>query len=370
MGEVYLARQRQWNVDVAFKVPSDEIVSDSENRHRIVREAEAWTDLGLHPHIAYCYYAQPLGELLLLAIEYVDGGNLREWIADGRCADLKTGLDLAIQFCHGLEHAHKKGLVHRDIKPENVLLMKDGTLKITDFGIVRKALASPDLIESPGVVRQIAAGMTTAGIGTADYMAPEQWGDQSEIDFRADIFAFGICLYEMLCGAKPYPVTAGPRQEAPDPGRLRGGKGLPEQLCQLMKHCVEWDRAGRPSAAHEVRAALCVAYEEAFGEPCLHAELPEISTLADDWNNRALSYLALGRGEDAEKAWRTALEADPRHLESSYNYGLHRWRGAKATDEEILASIRGVAESGPILVVAELPPCASPPGAGRRRGKQ
>ena len=119
MGEVYLARQRLWDADIALKVPSVEIVSDPENRHRIFREAEAWTDLGLHPNIAYCYYAQPLGELLVLVIEYVDGGNLRDWIADGRCANLKTGLDLAIQFCHGLEHAHKKGLVHRDIKPEN-----------------------------------------------------------------------------------------------------------------------------------------------------------------------------------------------------------------------------------------------------------
>jgi serine/threonine protein kinase len=107
MGEVYLARQRLWDVDVAVKVPGYAIVSDPENRHRIVREAEAWTDLGLHPHIAYFHYAQPLGELLLLVIEYVDGGSLRDWIADGRCADLRTGLDLAIQFCHGLEHAHK-----------------------------------------------------------------------------------------------------------------------------------------------------------------------------------------------------------------------------------------------------------------------
>ena len=254
MGEVYLARQRQWDVDVALKVPSDEIVTDTENRHRIVREAEAWTDLGLHPNIAYCYYAQPIGELLLLVIEYVDGGNLRDWIASGRCVDLKSGLDLAIQFCHGLEHAHKKGLVHRDIKPENVLLMKDGTLKITDFGIVRKAIASPETVESRGEMRRVAAGMTMAGIGTEGYMAPEQWGDQSEIDFRADIFAFGICLYEMLCGSRPYPIAAGPRQEAPDPGRLRGGQGLPERLCHLMKLCVHWDRESRPHGAQEVRA--------------------------------------------------------------------------------------------------------------------
>jgi serine/threonine protein kinase len=225
MGEVYLARQRLWDVDVALKIPNDEIVSDPENRHRIVREAEAWTDLGLHPNIAYCYYVQPLGELLLLVIEYVDGGNLRDWIANGRCADLKTGLDLAIQFCHGLEHAHNKGLVHRDIKPENVLLMQDGTLKITDFGIVSKKLASPEALESTGAVRRIVAGVTTAGIGTAEYMAPEQWADQGGIDSRADIFAFGVCLYEMLCGARPYCgdyATAGPSQEAPSPGLMRG----------------------------------------------------------------------------------------------------------------------------------------------------
>ena len=146
MGEVYLARQTQWDADVALKVPTDQILADPVNRHRIAREAEAWADLGLHPHIAYCHYAQILDELLLLVIEYVDGGNLRDWIAAGRCAELKTGLNLAIQFCHGMERAHSHGLVHRDIKPENILLTKDGLLKITDFGIVYKALAEMDSV--------------------------------------------------------------------------------------------------------------------------------------------------------------------------------------------------------------------------------
>ena len=225
--------------------------------------------------------------------------------------------------------------------------MKDGALKITDFGIVRMAHTSPDTLESTGAVRRAAAGMTTVGIGTADYMAPEQWGDQSEIDQRVVIFAFGICLYEMLCGARPYDVTAGPRQEAPDPGRLRGGKGLPERLCRLMKKCVDWHRDARPASEAGLLAELCALYEELFGEPCLHAELPELTTVADDCNNRALSYLALGRGEDAEKAWQTALEADPRHVESTYNYGLHRWRVSKATDQELVAAMRGVAEGDP-----------------------
>jgi serine/threonine protein kinase len=176
MGEVWLARQTQWDADVAVKIPTAEILADAAHRHRIVREAEAWTELGLHPHIAYCHYAQPLDDLLLLVVEYVDGGNLREWIADGRCAGLRTGLNLAIQFCHGLERAHALGLVHRDIKPENVLMSRDGTLKITDFGIVRKALG---VVEAAGVgPRSTAAGMTMVAIGTEDHMAPEQWGDR------------------------------------------------------------------------------------------------------------------------------------------------------------------------------------------------
>jgi WD40 repeat protein/serine/threonine protein kinase len=345
MGEVYLARQIQWDADIAVKVPNAEIVSDAETRRFIVGEAEAWTKLGLHPHIAYCYYAQQVNELLILVIEYVDGGNLRTWIADGRCADLKTGLDLAIQFCHGLGHAHKQGLVHRDIKPENILLTQDGTLKITDFGIAHKAQTDAGGLEPPaGVANPAVAGLTMAGVGTAEYMPPEQWRDQKQIDVRVDIFAFGACLYEMLCGKLPYPAmaTLGPRLEPPEPGMLRGGKGLPARLCELMKRCVDWDRVKRPSGTNEILAELCHIYEDKFGEPSLHAVLPEISTFADDWNNRALSYMALGREGDAEKAWQTALEADPRHVESIFNYGLHQWRSGKATDSQIVRSMQEV----------------------------
>jgi hypothetical protein len=137
MGTVYVCHHDRWNIDLVVKAPHQEILSDPAHAHRVSVEAEAWTGLGLHPHIAYCYYVHPLAGVPLLVIEYLDGGNLQDWIAEGRCADLKTGLDLAIQFCHGLEHAHSRGLIHRDIKPANILLAQDGALKITDFGIVR-----------------------------------------------------------------------------------------------------------------------------------------------------------------------------------------------------------------------------------------
>jgi serine/threonine protein kinase len=197
-------------------------------------------------------------------------GNLQEWIAKGRCADLKVGLDLAIQFCHGLEHAHSQGLIHRDIKPENVLLTREGTLKITDFGM-----------------------------GTYDYMAPEQWVDAHAVDAWADTFAFGVCMYEMFCGRQPYGLAVGPRQEPPDPRALRGDDALPEPLCDLMKRCVDWDRERRPGSVTEVRQALCAIYESVFRRPSAFAQLPELSVKADGLNNRAVSYLSLGREVDA-----------------------------------------------------------------------
>ena len=185
-------------------------------------------------------------------------------------------------------------------------------------------------------------------IGTDDYMAPEQWDQQQAIDLRADIFAFGVCLYEMLCGRRPYLTnTVGPRLEAPEPETLRGDNGLPPRLCSLMKRCVDWDREARPAGAKQVLAELCAVYEESFGEASLYAELPEISALADDLNNRALSYLALGRAEDAERAWQAALKADPLHAESVYNYGMQRWRDAKSTDAELMRTMREVIRGAP-----------------------
>jgi serine/threonine protein kinase len=159
MSTVYLVRQKRWDIDLALKVPQPGVLADPENRHRITREAEAWTRLGLHPHIAYCCYVHPLDGVPLLAVEYVDGGNLGDWTAEGRCAVLKDGLDLAIQFCRGLEHADSRGMIHRDIKHENILLTSEGVLKITDFGIAR--------FEAPGECKSTSVRARLTRQGTA-----------------------------------------------------------------------------------------------------------------------------------------------------------------------------------------------------------
>jgi serine/threonine protein kinase/WD40 repeat protein len=348
MGAVYLAHHKGWDIDLALKVPKQEVVADPEFKRRIVTEAEAWTDLGMHPHIAYCYYVEPLGEVPLLVVEYLDGGNLRDWIAKGRCAELRPGLDLAIQFCHGLEHAHGHGLIHRDIKPENVLMTPDGTLKLTDFGIARVAAGGPAAAGAePEAFNAFAlrAARTRAGMGTAGYMAPEQWMDAHDVDARTDLFSCGVCLYELLAGGRPYQIATGPRQEPPHPGQLRGDETLPPKLCDLLRRLVDWDRERRPENAKAVRDELRAIYGEAFGEASPFADLPEVSLDADGLNNRALSYLHLGKQAEAEQAWEAALERDPHHLEATYNLGLVRWRQGQLTDEVLVRQLEALRSS-------------------------
>ncbi len=183
MGYVYIAEHLQWGIKLAIKSPKEIMISDDAFFDMVLNEANAWTDLGLHPNIAYCYYVRELDGVPHIFIEYVDGGNLKEWISDARCYDLKVGLDLAIQFCHGMAHAHRQGKIHRDIKPENILMTVNGTLKITDFGLVKTHEMGSDLAE-----------------GTLNYMSPEQSEDPTDVNEQTDIYAFGVCMYEMFCG--------------------------------------------------------------------------------------------------------------------------------------------------------------------------
>lgn len=340
MGAVYLAHHERWGVDVAVKVPSPEILADPAHAHRIRREAEAWTELGLHPHVAYCYYVHLVDGVPFLVVEYIAGGSLRDWIAGMKCAELRTALDLAIQFCHGLEHAHSRGLVHRDVKPENILLTPDGNLKITDFGItgIRPEAGAP-----PAPAE--AAGRTVGAIGTYEYMAPEQFLDAHQADPSTDIFAFGVCLYEMLCGARPYAIAAGERREPPEPARLRNDPAFPPLLAGLMKRAVEWERRNRPRSAAEVRAELNDLYRQLFHAPSLWEELPVAPLEADGWNNRGVSYLELGREPDAARCFAQALAADPNHREAARNSLLLEWRAGRISDQDVISRLELLQDS-------------------------
>ncbi|MCP5050065.1 MAG: serine/threonine protein kinase, partial [bacterium] len=203
------------------------------------------------------------------------GGNLRQWLKQGKCRDYRLNLNLALQFCHGMEYAHGKGMIHRDIKPENILLTQDGTLKITDFGLVRKTTDPREKITfiqdphpSANVNKSQDETLTQWGtfMGTEGYISPEQAASAGEVDQRTDIFAFGICLYEMFCHGKPYDITYGPKQEAPDPVTLSNDENFPPPLAEILKKCIQWDREQRWFDFNQVRRQLAGLYRELFGE--------------------------------------------------------------------------------------------------------
>jgi serine/threonine protein kinase len=167
-GEVFLCRHPEWNIEVAIKVPHKERLAEAGTLSELQREAEAWTGLGLHPYIAYCYCLHPIGDLPLFVVEYASGGTLLDRIAQDKdfIRDFRGNLDLAIQLCHALEHAHGRGLIHRDLKPENILIGIDGVAKLTDFGIAKRGAVG-------GATISLAARQSSYA-GTHGYMAPEQ----------------------------------------------------------------------------------------------------------------------------------------------------------------------------------------------------
>jgi len=203
MGVVYFVEHLGWKTNLAVKSIKPEILRDEKLVKAFIREAKTWVDLGLHPHIVSCFYVRQMGGLLRIFAEYVNGGSLKKALSEGRIKDFKTILDLAIQFCRGMDYAHRKGLVHRDIKPGNCLLTKDGVLKITDFGLT-KALGTvvPELgglvISS---VKEGSVSLLEGKVGTPEYMAPEQF--EGKADFSSDIYSFGVMLFEMVCGKDP-----------------------------------------------------------------------------------------------------------------------------------------------------------------------
>ncbi len=188
MGVVYRAIDSRLGRDVAIKLLPRRVGDKSPERERLRIEARAAASLN-HPNIATIYSIEESDEGVFIVMEYVEGRELREVIANETLSEQEV-VDTAIQIAEGLQAAHRKGVVHRDIKPSNIMIKGDGTVKIMDFGLARIG-AGADLTQS---------GTT---IGTVAYMSPEQVRAET-LDHRTDIWSFGVLLYEMLTGKRPF----------------------------------------------------------------------------------------------------------------------------------------------------------------------
>ena len=203
MGEVYRARDSKLNRDVAIKVLPAAFANDSDRMARFEREAQVLASLN-HPHIAAIYGLEESDGMRALVMELVEGPTLDEQIG-GRAMALEEALPIAKQIAEALEYAHEKGIIHRDLKPANVKLTADGHVKVLDFGLAKALEAPAPAVGNPSISPTLTIEGTRAGmiLGTAAYMAPEQARGKA-VDKRADIWSFGVVLYEMLTGKQPF----------------------------------------------------------------------------------------------------------------------------------------------------------------------
>jgi serine/threonine protein kinase len=262
MGAVYKARQKQLDRIVALKILPPGIGDDPAFAERFAREAKALAKLA-HPGIVTIHDFGCADGLFFFVMEFVDGVNLRQLLANGRVSS-REALAIVPQICDALQYAHDEGVVHRDIKPENILLDRRGRVKVADFGLAKLiggAVEPPSQSATPTNV----GPLTEAGkiLGTPNYIAPEQRQHPDEVDHRVDIYALGVVLYQMLTGELPGKPIEPPSRKVRVDVRLdeivlRALEAEPErryQQASVLKTAVETVAAGQPGLPEGATAA-------------------------------------------------------------------------------------------------------------------
>ena len=277
MGEVYKARDAKLDRDVALKILPDAFVNDPERLARFQREAKVLASLN-HPNIAAIHGLEESGDSPALVLEYVPGPTLQDRIAKGPIP-LDEALPIARQIAEALEAAHEQGIIHRDLKPANVKVKEDGTVKVLDFGLAKALqpeMSDIDAANSPTMT----AAATKAGIilGTAAYMSPEQARGKT-VDKRADIWAFGVVLFEMLTGRQVFDGTdisltlAAVLRQDLDWTELPSD--TPHSIRRLLRRCLERDHKRRLPEIGTARLEIDDADDDdAPGTPVAMASVP------------------------------------------------------------------------------------------------
>ena len=309
MGEVYSARDTKLNRLVAIKVLLPALANDPDRLARFSREAQLLASLN-HPHIAQIHGFENAGGLHALVMELVEGPTLADRIAQG-AIPIDEALAMAKQIAEALEAAHEQGIIHRDLKPANIKVRPDGTVKVLDFGLA-KAIdsTSRDSVEAkrlpPRGVLATGAGVI---VGTAAYMSPEQARGRP-VDRRADLWAFGAVLYEMLTGRPAFPgetvsdTIVAILERQPDLTVLPAAS--PPPIRRLLRRCLEKDRTRRLADIADARLDI----DDALSGSDFDAVAPSISRTRErlTWTS---SLLLVGLAAAAMVAWATRSVSIP-----------------------------------------------------------
>jgi eukaryotic-like serine/threonine-protein kinase len=335
MGEVYRARDAKLDRHVALKVLRGLATGDRERLTRFEREARVLAAIN-HPNIAQVYGFEDSGSTPALVMELVEGPTLAERLAQGALG-LDEALPLARQIADALEAAHEQGIVHRDLKPANIKLRDDGMVKVLDFGLAKMADPAPassgaGAVDSPTMALPLDTGIGVI-LGTAAYMAPEQARGKAA-DRRADIWAFGVIVFEMLTGR---PLFAGSDTAdtlvavlSREPAWTLLPPRTPPSVRRLIGRCLARDPRARLDSMSVARLEI----EEAMAAPSAPALAPAGARTPRGWP-MAVALLAIGLAIGAAGAawlWRTtdsehaaaivsSLSATPEAV-SAFTYGF------------------------------------------------
>ncbi|MBE0479655.1 MAG: serine/threonine protein kinase [Dehalococcoidia bacterium] len=329
-GTVYRVHHSSWRVDLAMKVPGPQTLASREAARLL--DVRAWSDLGLSPYIAACYYSRELQGKPAIFIEYVAGSNMREKLR--RPLEVREALDYAIQISCGLSYAHRHSLVHGNLKPENCLLAQGRDIKLTDFGLGLDA----DSLDG-------------GDSSTVEYRSPEQW-HAGDLTPGMDIFSFGVVLYEMLTGTTPFQRRSGEGVRAYyDRQFILGWKfpalplETPVSLHDLVGECLKRQPAERPENFSAVIERLKESYRECTGSSCPRGQPDETLLVPASLNKKAVSLYDLGMKEEAVHAVEEAVKYDPSCLDFGYNHVLFLWEKGAMSDIQVVKWLEMKAES-------------------------
>ncbi len=324
MGEVYRAKDSRLKREVALKVLPADVANDRERLARFQREAEVLAALN-HPNIAHIHGLEESSGTIALVMELVEGEDLAERLKRG-AIPLDEALPIAKQIAEALEAAHEQGIIHRDLKPANIKVRPDGTVKVLDFGLA-KALdepkgSSPHGLENSPTITSPAMTMRGLILGTAAYMAPEQAKGKA-VDRRADIWAFGCVLYEMLSGARTFrgedttDTIAEVLKSTVDFSKLPAS--TPGSIRRLLERCLERDPRVRLRDIGEARIALQNPDAAPAPPPPTARPRPTLAAAA------ALALILVAMGAGAAWMARAPAPAPPRPvIRVAWPYGEGR----------------------------------------------
>ena len=281
MAIVYRARDLHLGRIVALKMVLPEFAARTEFQRRLAIEARAAGAVN-HPVIATMHAFEQVEDKAFIIYEYVEGATLRA-VMRQKTLGLRELLSICIRIADGLGAAHEAGVIHRDIKPENIMITESGRVKVLDLGLAKVKPQYRDELGAEGNPGPVSTGLTGVGVvvGTVNYMSPEQC-EGKQVDHRTDIFSFGVMLYEMIAGRRPFtgntPISTMGKIVRDEPPEISGfNSKVPEALNRVLKKCIRKDREERYASFREVVADLENVRENLDTKPVPPLPVPEFA---------------------------------------------------------------------------------------------